>query len=77
MSPPETDEGRPGGGGLLAELDTDHDTADRRRSPDDVLADPNFREWQAAWRRRIAFSRRMAPLDDGVTDPVAPAGRWP
>jgi len=46
------------------------------RTLDEILRDPAFRAWQQAWRRRIAFSRRLAPLDDGTVDPVAPAGRW-
>jgi hypothetical protein len=36
-----------------------------------------FRRSQAAMRRRIAASRRLAAYDDaGTVDPVAPAGRW-
>jgi len=47
------------------------------RSLDRILADPKFRAWQAAWRRRIAASRRADPLKDGwTTDPLAPSGRW-
>lgn len=43
------------------------------RDPDREL---RFRIWQAAWRRRIAYSRRLAPLDNGMVDPLAPSGRW-
>ena len=37
---------------------------------------PGFRRAQGGWRRRIRCSRRLAPLDDGTVDPVAPGGRW-
>lgn len=51
---------------------------ERPRHP--IYRDPrkeaDFRRWQAAWRRRIAFSRRLEPLEDGASDPLAPAGRW-
>lgn len=50
------------------------DTA--RRTLDEVVRDPLFRAWQAAWRRRIASSRRLEPLEDVATDPFAPSGRW-
>lgn len=43
------------------------------RDPDRERA---FRAWQRAWRRRIAFSRRLERLEDGTVDPLAPSGRW-
>ncbi len=45
-----------------------------------VLADERsellFRREQLAWHQRIAASRRLAPLENGVVDSLAPAGRW-
>lgn len=57
-------------------LPAEHHVLHHERTLDEVLRDPAFRAWQAAWRRRIAFSRRLEPAEDGVVDPVAPAGRW-
>ena len=43
---------------------------DPARSIDAVLADPRFRAWQAGWRRRIAASWRLPPVDCGHRDPL-------
>lgn len=44
--------------------------------PNDLRRELRFREHQASMRRRISASRRMEPLADGTTDPLAPGGRW-
>jgi len=49
----------------------------RRPIHADERSELGFRRWQQCWRRRISASRRMAPLDNGVVDSLAPNGqRW-